>query len=245
MYDEIADVYHLVYEDWEKAVRRQSSSIAGALETVLGAGPHRILDVSCGIGTQALGLAGLGHEVTASDLSAGAVRRARREASSRGLSLKVEVADMRECQRVHGTGFDAVISCDNSFAHLQGESTATALRGMRGCLRDGGVALIGIRDYRPDEERSEDQVWTYGTRHEGEDRYVVFQTRDWNGDSYEAGMYFVREARGGQSAAVISGHSMLHAIEVDVLAGLMQEARFGNVRRDDKLLHPPVLLGIR
>ena len=32
-----------------------------------------ILDVACGIGTQTLGLAALGHRVTASDLSAGAV----------------------------------------------------------------------------------------------------------------------------------------------------------------------------
>jgi 2-polyprenyl-3-methyl-5-hydroxy-6-metoxy-1,4-benzoquinol methylase len=39
-----------------------------------------VLDVSCGIGTQTLGLAHRGILVTASDLSAGAISRARAEA---------------------------------------------------------------------------------------------------------------------------------------------------------------------
>ncbi|RLC12898.1 MAG: hypothetical protein DRI24_16775 [Deltaproteobacteria bacterium] len=42
-----------------------------------------ILDVSCGFGTQSLGLAKLGYQVTVSDISAKAIDRAREEAEMR------------------------------------------------------------------------------------------------------------------------------------------------------------------
>ena len=44
-----------------------------------------ILDVSCGIGTQTLGFAGLGYVVTATDLSSQEVNRAKQEAAQRKL----------------------------------------------------------------------------------------------------------------------------------------------------------------
>ncbi len=79
MYDEIADLYHLIYPDWDEAVSAQATALDGLIRRiVIDAGS--VLDVSCGIGTQALGLAGLGYQVTASDLSPGAIVRARKEA---------------------------------------------------------------------------------------------------------------------------------------------------------------------
>src|SRR5438876_5527565 len=94
-YDDIADLYHLVYADWPASMRRQAEVLDGILQSALGEGPHRILDVSCGIGTQALGLAALRHAVTASDVSVRAIERARREAEQRGLEVKFSIADMR------------------------------------------------------------------------------------------------------------------------------------------------------
>lgn len=70
---------------------------------------RRLLDVSCGIGTQSLGLAGLGYEVTASDLSAESVERAKREAEARELSISFSVADMRQAFERHGSGYDVVL----------------------------------------------------------------------------------------------------------------------------------------
>jgi len=244
MYNEIASMYHLVYPDWDKAIEEQSSGLYEAARKALGTPPIRALDVSCGIGTQALGLAGFGCAVAASDLSTGAVARARREAKARGLNLKPVVADMRDCFEVHGGGFDLVLSADNSIPHLQGaEQVRSALSAMYACLRPGGVALIGVRDYKTDEKRSRGQVFAYGTRmHEGE-RYVIFQTRDWEGDMYEVGMYFVREESDDAPAKVICGRSRYYAITVEHLFELLREVGFQDVQRLDGVVHNVLLAG--
>jgi SAM-dependent methyltransferase len=95
MYDEIATLYHLVYPDWNAAIAQQAAALDAIIRKHVGPPPRSILDVSCGIGTQALGLAALGHAVTASDLSSAAVERARREAAQRNLDIDFLVADMR------------------------------------------------------------------------------------------------------------------------------------------------------
>ena len=70
-------------QDWVQAVLGDSFHPGGTdLTARLVRGLHlppnaRVLDVACGIGTQAIGLARRGFAVTASDVSAGAVRRAR------------------------------------------------------------------------------------------------------------------------------------------------------------------------
>lgn len=139
MYDEIAGVYHLVYRDWNAAIGEQGSALDAVVRELVGPPPQTILDVSCGIGTQALGLAALGHRVTASDLSAAAVERARREASLRGLAIDFAVADMRSCAETHPPGFDVVLSADNAVPHLLGDDAIlAALRSFFQCLRPGG-----------------------------------------------------------------------------------------------------------
>ena len=91
-YDALASDYHLIFEDWDASVRRQGAFIHSLLG---GHAPHRILDLACGMGTQALGLAQLGHAVTARDLSPALVQRAKIEAGQMGVVLEVVVGDMR------------------------------------------------------------------------------------------------------------------------------------------------------
>ncbi|WP_250126285.1 class I SAM-dependent methyltransferase [Chroococcidiopsis sp. CCMEE 29] len=244
MYDEIASLYHLVYPNWNEAIERQGEALNGVVSDFVGSAPLSILDVSCGIGTQALGLAALGHRVTASDLSAAAVNRARQEAVTRGLDLTFKVADMRHCAEIHGSGFDVVLSADNSLPHLPGEDEIrVALRGFYRCLKQDGVAIVSLRDYRADEDRSSPQMWSYGFRDDGSDRYVVFQTRDWSNDTYDVAMYFVREARNGSPASVTAGSSRYYAITVDRLMLLFEEVGFTEVQRLDGILHQPIVVG--
>src|SRR5262249_30726242 len=94
-YDGLAPIYHLIYPAWEASIRRQAIALDSLIRQHWGEEKLRILDVACGIGTQALGLAGLGHAVTALDLSPAAVERARAEAARRALSIDFSVADMR------------------------------------------------------------------------------------------------------------------------------------------------------
>lgn len=107
-YDDLAEHYHLIFEDWGRSIQRQANTLGPLLENKLARGPLKILDCACGIGTQALGLAQHGHTVVATDLSKAAVERAAREASNLGLDIEFHVADMRNLSALPKSDFDAV-----------------------------------------------------------------------------------------------------------------------------------------
>src|ERR1035438_6836742 len=92
-YDPLADHYHLIFNDWNKTIERQAGILNPVLVTHSQSSSLKILDCACGIGTQALGLAGLGHRIVASDLSPVAVSRAMREAENRCLKISFHVSD--------------------------------------------------------------------------------------------------------------------------------------------------------
>jgi methylase of polypeptide subunit release factors len=95
VFDGLAPLYHLVFEDWEATVARQGKALAALIAEHWGPGVRDVLDAALGIGTQALGLLANGFRVTGSDISVGAVTRARREAAVRRLPLVTLVADFR------------------------------------------------------------------------------------------------------------------------------------------------------
>ncbi len=240
-YDDIADVYHLVYTDWADSMRRQAEVLNGVLRRALGDGPHRILDVSCGIGTQSLGLAALGHSITASDISERSIERARREAEKRDLEISFSVADMRTCDLRHDGKFDAVISADNSVPHLLTDSEIQeAFGSFYRLTRPGGVSLITVRDYAS-EDRSTPQLRPYGVRKVPEGRYVVFQVWDFVGEIYDVAMYFVRENPERQADVLVS-RTRYYAVDTDKLLSLLGKAGFIDVERIDGEYFQPVLL---
>ncbi len=101
-----------------------------------------MLDVACGIGTQSIGLARKGFAVTGSDLSAGAVERAKVEARQRGYVIDLSVCDMRAAHDRHGRESDVEIACDNSIPHLlSDDEILMAYRQMRDCIRPGGCLV--------------------------------------------------------------------------------------------------------
>jgi 2-polyprenyl-3-methyl-5-hydroxy-6-metoxy-1,4-benzoquinol methylase len=67
-YDELAPLYHLIFQDWHASNARQGEQLQRIIHSQW---PQRrsVLDVSCGIGTQASALAMRGFRVKASDLS--------------------------------------------------------------------------------------------------------------------------------------------------------------------------------
>jgi ubiquinone/menaquinone biosynthesis C-methylase UbiE len=200
--------------------------------------------VACGIGTQSLGLAGLGYRVTASDLSANEVARARREAEQRGLKIEFSVADMRAAFRHHGRPFDVVMACDNAVPHLlSDEEILTAFREFFHCTRPGGGCLISVRDYAR-EDLSQQQVRPYGIRKEEGVRWVLWQVWDPHGATYDVTLYCV-EDRGEPSCRTHVMRSSYYAVKIPRLIELLQEAGFGDVRRIDGLFFQPVIVGTR
>ncbi|MFE2488264.1 class I SAM-dependent methyltransferase [Streptomyces mirabilis] len=180
-YDELAHEYHLMFRDWDASMAYQAEVLGGLVRKSLGAGPHAVLDCSCGIGTQAIGLALAGHQVVGSDLSPVAAARAAAEAAARGSRIPVAAADMRQLP-FKETSFDVVLCADNSLPHLLSEQDLRAsLLGMRRVLRDDGLLMITVRAY--DETRQTRPTATPPQVSETRDGQVItFQLWHWHED---------------------------------------------------------------
>ncbi|MFH8223681.1 class I SAM-dependent methyltransferase [Streptomyces sp. NPDC018057] len=228
-YDELADNYHLIYADWDASIRRQGD----ALDTLVGRDRVEVLDCSCGIGTQAIGLARRGHRVTGTDLSPRAAARATREAARRSLSLRTAAADMRRLPFSDGR-FDVVVCADNSLPHLLTEQDVhTALASMRRVLRPAGLLLVSTRPY--DDLLREHPVSTPPQVHRtddggGDGRAVTFQLWHWHPDGEHYDLEHFQLAPTGGEWAVRVRRTTYWALSQDRLTGLAAEAGFADVR---------------
>jgi len=146
-YEELADYYHLIFDDWDSAIKRQAAVLNKLLNPEAAGKPLRILDCACGIGTQSIGLAMSGHRVVGSDLCEAAVRRARTEAQLRGLAIPFYVSDMTSLREIPEDGFDVVVAMDNALPHLSSNRLKQAAKAIASKLRPGGLFLATIRDY--------------------------------------------------------------------------------------------------
>jgi SAM-dependent methyltransferase len=242
-YDELAPLYHLVYEDWETSVARQGGALASLIAEYWGVDAHAVLDAALGIGTQALGLLARGFRVTGSDLSIGAVTRARREAVVRRLSLVSLVADFRALP-VRSAAFDVVLLCDNSLPHLDSEGDIRgALAECLRCVRRGGGCLISMRDYKSPPPTGTVEVRPYGERVWAGRRYYLRQVWTWRGPRYDLS-FEITPADGTEAGATVLNTSYL-AIPVEQVAELMRTVGFENVGRVDGRFFQPVLVGTR
>lgn len=243
-YDALAPFYHLNYADWEASVARQAEALGAVLREHGVPAPAAVLDAACGIGTQALGLAALGYRVTGSDLSPGAVERARAEAARRGLAVDLSVADMRAAADHHGRTFDVVMACDNALPHLLSDAEIlAALRQLHRATAPGGLCLVSARDYAQ-ETRTGVQARPPVVHDEGGVRRIVFQVWEFSGEVYELALYLV-EDDGVSAPHTRVIRSRYYAVTLEVLARLMAEAGFIEVRRLDEPFYQPVLVGRR
>jgi glycine/sarcosine N-methyltransferase len=194
-YDELAEDYHLIFNNWDESIRRQAHVISRLLRTH-GTDVHRVLDASCGICTQTLGLAREGFEVTASDISPESVARCAREASARGLTIRASVADLRTLDHELSGRFDAVVSLDNALPHLLAdEDLSSASSALRHVLRPGGLLSASIRDYDRllIDPPGGDPPKTFKTA-TGE--RIVFQVWEWQDDIYTV-RHFILDSEDG------------------------------------------------
>lgn len=241
-YAELTPFYHLIYQDWDKSIQRQASALDSVIREQWGRA-RTVLDVSCGIGTQAIGLAALGYKITASDLSPTEIERAKAEAAKRRLNIALSVADMREAFSHHARQFDVVISCDNSIPHLLTDADIlAAFRQFRLCVRSGGGCIVSVRDYEK-EDLSKQQVKPYGLREENGVRWLLWQVWDPHGATYDVTLYCV-EDRGGAECRTHAMRTTYYAIGITRLMELMREAGFENVERLDGRFFQPLIVGM-
>jgi SAM-dependent methyltransferase len=244
-YDQLAPHYRLVYRDWEASVKRQASALDGVIREFIGPGARRVLDAACGIGTQSLGLAELGYQVTASDLSPEAVELARKEAARRKLRIDFGVVDMRRLSEVHRERFDVVLACDNAIPHLlTDDDILLALRQFQACTTPGGGCIISVRDYS--QVGREGKAIHPRTVHEtAGGRVAMFDVWEFDGDRYEMTTYVVHD-RGGASAEtqVIRG-GRYYCVSLSRLEELLREAGFRLAGTFRDRFFQPLLVGLR
>lgn len=242
-YAGLTPLYHLVYLNWAASMQRQAAMLDSVIqETWVDA--STVLDVSCGIGTQAIGLAQLGYSVTASDLSPEEIERAQQEAAARDVSIAFSVADMRSAHDHHVREFDVVLSADNSVPHLlSDDDILAAFRQFHACTRPGGGCIVTVRDYEK-EDLSKQQVKPYGIREGDGVRWLVWQVWDPHPPTYDVTMYFV-EDRGEQVCRTHVMRSEYYAVGVTRLMELMSGAGFADVKRLDGRFFQPLIIGTR
>ena len=243
-YDELSPLYHLIYDNWNESIARQARELDAVIHELWGDRVSDVLDAACGVGTQAIGLAGLGSKVTGSDLSRNSVQRARREAETRGLGIAFSVADMRHLFTHHGRAFDLVIACDNAVPHLLSDAQILeAFQQMYQCTRPRGGCIISVRDYAS-MELGDTKVVPFGVRHEGPTRYLVFQVWEFHGLIYDLHLYFVEDRAGSECRTRVM-RTKYYAVSIEHLNKLMLEAGYTNVRRLDGRFFQPLLAGER
>jgi len=243
LYDKLTPFYHLIYADWKSTIRQHGEALDQIIRSAGVELPCAVLDAACGIGTQTLGLASLGYQVTASDFCAASVDRAKNEAIQRGLSIETAVADMRELYAHHNRTFDVVIACDNAIPHLLSDAEIlVALKEFHRCTAPGGLCLISVRDYTNVELRGPAQLHPNGVHQVEKSRYVLLQV--WNPlPPLHETIFYIIEHREGALPITHTSRAICYAVPIYRLMRLMDEAGFHEVRRVDGVFFQPVIIG--
>ncbi len=192
-YNNMAAQYDKLFLDWNATTREQAVILDKIFK---GSGFDReanILDCACGIGTQAIGLAALGYQVTASDISDNELVEAKRRAEEQNVKIRFEHADFCALSEVFDEQFEIVIAMDNALPHmLTSESLESAVKSIVGQVRPGGIFVASIRDYDSLLEKKPPYSPPYIHKTE-KGRRVSFQTWDWECDNYRLVQYIIED----------------------------------------------------
>jgi glycine/sarcosine N-methyltransferase len=227
-YDALADHYHLIFDDWDSSIERQAGVMGRLLDSLTLANPLTILDCACGIGTQSIGFASMGHRVVASDLSQAAVNRAKNEARRRSQRISFYVSDMTNLREVVESDFDVVVALDNALPHLCVAQLGQAATAIVSKLKRNGIFIASIRDYDKLilERPAIQQPAFYGVQGS---RRIVHQVWDWIDDArYIMHLYITTQSlEGWKTLHFVSEY---HCLLRDRLSTVLKDAGFEDVR---------------
>jgi len=229
-YDQLADHYTLIFEDWQASVQRQANILERFLRALGFPPPATVLDCTCGIGTQAIGLASRGYQVYATDLSPVSIDKAREYAAQFGVQVQFAPTDVREvASRVEGQ-FDVVASFDNALPHLiEDEDLRLAVDNIYAKVHPNGLFAASIRDYDYYVQEKPHAIEPRVYDSPGE-RRIVFQVWDWSADgkTYKLQHFIVRGD--GQTWQTTFGETIYRALLRDELSRFLSDAGFNDIR---------------
>ncbi len=192
-YDNLASHYDKLFLDWQTTTQEQAVILDKIFTDNGFDKTAKILDCACGIGTQAIGLAKLGYNVTASDISEKEIQEAKIRAQQNNVTICFNQADFRALSDVFTEQFDIIIAMDNALPHmLSEEALESAIKSITERIDTGGIFVGSIRDYdslidnKPPYSPPYIHKTTNGQR-------VSFQTWEWNGDHYKLIQYIIED----------------------------------------------------
>ena len=190
-YDNMAAQYDKLFLDWE-AITQEQAIILNKIITDYGFDTSaHVLDCACGIGTQSIGLAALGYNVTSSDISDGELAEAKVRAEKNGIQIRFEHADFCALSDAFSEQFDIIVAMDNAVPHmLTSEKLNAAVHSITGQIREDGIFVASIRDYDSLLEEKPPYSPPYIHKTEKGQR-VSFQTWTWNDDNYNLVQYII------------------------------------------------------
>lgn len=146
-YNELGEVYEWLISDAKLGPVEFAASFDDFLSLV--PSDARVLDCSCGTGQLAVGLAGRGMAVAATDASEVMVRRTQELAEEFGTPVRTLRAAWEELPDHFEDGtFDAIFCVGNSLHHAEGASgRLAALQLMARLLRRGGRLVLTSRTW--------------------------------------------------------------------------------------------------
>ena len=190
-YDHMASQYDKLFQDWRAAVQEQAVMLDKIFADNGFDRSAKVLDCACGIGTQAIGLAGRGYKVTASDISEAELGEAKKRAVENAVRLRLERADFCALEETFAERFDIIIAMDNALPHMLSRADLeAAVRSIAGRLAEGGIFVASIRDYDELLKNKPPYSPPYIHRTEKGQR-VSFQTWEWEGDLYRLVQYII------------------------------------------------------
>ena len=190
-YNNLAPQYDKLFLDWNTATQEQAIILDKLFRDNGFSKNATVLDCACGIGTQTIGIASLGYNVTASDISDGALEEAKKK--SKEYNISFAKADFRALSDVFSEHFDIIIAMDNALPHmLSNQDLHCAIKSIVGQLKEGGLFIASIRDY--DALLKDKPPYSPPYIHKTQNgQRVSFQTWQWNDDHYNLIQYIVED----------------------------------------------------
>ena len=111
-YNNLATKYDKLFLDWQGTTREQAEILDKIFKSNGFDCSAKILDCACGIGTQAIGIAALGYNVTASDISDGELVEAERRAIENNVDISFKHADFCVLADTFTEKFDIIIAME-------------------------------------------------------------------------------------------------------------------------------------
>lgn len=190
-YNNLATQYDKLFLDWQETTREQAKILDKIFKNNGFDKNASILDCACGIGTQTIGIAALGYNVTASDFSEGALAEAEKRAKDNDVKICFKQADFCALSDTFTEKFDIVIAMDNALPHmLTSGDLENAIKSITEQINPNGIFVASIRDY--DSLLMEKPPYSPPYIHKTDKgQRVSFQTWVWNGDNYKLTQYIV------------------------------------------------------